>query len=227
MLTYGGTLAGWAKVVAPAAAIGHQSIHASDGLLRIAPFVPGGKLGSYTETVDLLVVPGGAPVAGLALRPGSMWDDSGRPTAPRDLGIVLAPIQHLQVLDVVGASLQLDLVALHRSRPHELWQCSMTADFQLVDHRSALPSLWVLQPAEGTGPKLPVLALYDQVVGTFPAVFLNPATAAGFARWLSETHARRVGDYEIGLTSKTNATGLQVASKDGFSGLTVQQFGER
>lgn len=227
MLTFGGTLAGWARVVAPGAAIGHQSIHASDGLLRIDPFVPVGKLGSYTETIDLLVVPGGAPAAGLALRPGRMWDDLGRPMEPRDLGIVLSPIQHLKVFDVVSATVRLDWVIRQRSRPHERWQCSTESDFQLVDHRSALPRLWVLQPAEGTGATHPVLALYSPTVGTFPAVFLNPATAAGFARWLRETRARRVGDYEIGLTSQTSATGLQDVSNADFGGLTVQQFGER
>ena len=227
VLTFGGTLAGWARVVAPATVIGHQSIQASDGLLRIAPFIPGGRLGSYTEAFDLLVVPGGAAVAGLALRPGRMWDDSGRPTAPRDLGIVLAPILHLKVLDVVSATAQLDFTTVQRSRPHEQWRCSIESDFQLVDHRSALPDLWVLQPAKDIGSKHPVLALYNGSIGPFPAVFLSPATAAGFARWLSEAHARQVGEYEVGFTSKTNARGFREASKDDFGDLTVQQFGER
>ena len=96
-----------------------------------------------------------------------------------------------------------------------------------MDHRSALPSLWVLQPAAHIGSKSSVLALYNQSIGSFPAVFLDPATAAGFARWLSETHARRVGKYQIGLTSKTAATGFQAASNDDYGQLTVQQFGER
>lgn len=227
LLTFGGTLAGWARVVAPATATDHQSIHVSDGLLRIAPFLPRGRLGPYTETLDLVVVPGGAPVPALALRPGRMWDGAGRPTAPHDLRIVVAPILHLKVQDVVGATMQLDFTALHRSRPHERWQCSIESDFQLVDHRSALPSLWVLQPAAHIGSKSSVLALYNQSIGSFPAVFLDPATAAGFARWLSETHARRVGKYEIGLTSKTAASGFQATSNDDYGQLTVQQFGER
>jgi hypothetical protein len=227
VLTFGGTLAGWARIAAPATATGHQSIQVSDGLLRITPFLPGGRLGPYTEALDLEVVPGGAAAAGLALRPGRMWDDSGRPTAPHDLGIVLAPILHLKVLDVVDATALFDFTALQRSRPHERWQCSIESDFQLVDHRSALPNLWVLQPAESIGAKQPVLALYKQNMGAFPAIFLSPATAAGFARWLRETHARRVGEYAIGLTSKTAATGFQPASKDDFADFSVQQFGDR
>jgi len=227
VLTFGGTLAGWARVVVPAAAAAHQSIQVSDGLLRVAPFFPGERLGPYTEALDLAVVPGGASVAGVALRPGRMWDDSGRPTAPQDLKVALIPVLHLKVQDVVGATVRLDFTALHRGRAGERWQCSVASDFQLVDHRSALPDLWVLQPAQGIGPKFPVLTLYSQSVGAFPAVFLNPAAAAGFARWLSETHAGRVGDYEIGLTSKTATTGLKTASKDDLGRLEVQQFGER
>lgn len=227
VLTFGGTLAGWASVAAPATVVGHQSIQVSDGLLRIAPFLPGERLGPYTEAVDLEVVPGGASAAGVALRLGRMWDDSSQPTTPQNLRIALVPILHLKVQDVVGATVQFDFTALHRSRAHERWQCSIESDFQLVDHRSALPSLWVLQPAQGIGPKLPALALYSQNTGAFPAVFLDPAAAAGFARWLSETHARRVGDYEVGLTSKTSATGFKIASSDDFGGFTVQQFGDR
>lgn len=227
MLTFGGTLAGWARVVAPATARGHQSIEISNGYLRVAPLLQGSSLAPYSETLDLLVVPGGDSAAGLALVPGRMWDDAGRPMAPHDLDIVLTPILHLKVQDVVDATLQFDFTALHRSRPHERWQCSITSDFQLVDHRSALPSLWVLQPEKSIGSKNPVLALYDENVGAFPAVFLNPAIAAGFARWLSETHARRIGEYQIGLTSKTSTTGFQATSIERFGELSVQQFGDR
>lgn len=227
MLTFGGTLAGWASVVEPATDEEHQGIQVSDGSLRIVPFLPARRLGPYTETVDVVVVPGGAAAAGLALRPGEMWDNTGRPTPPRDLSIILTPMMHLRVQDVVGATVELDFTAIHRSRPHERWQCSIESDFQLVDHRSALPSLWVLQPATRIGANLPVLALYNPSIGVIPAIFLDPATAIGFARWLSETHAGRVGDYEIGLTSKTNATGFQVAAGGGADALAAQQFGDR
>lgn len=227
MLTFGGTLAGWARVVEPATAIGHQSIQVSAGLLRIAPFFPQRRLGPYTETVDVVVDPGGAPAAGLALHPGRMWDDSGRPIAPHDLTIVLVPILHLKVLDVVSGTVQLDFTALRRSAPHERWQCSIESDFQLVDHLSALPRLWVLRPAARTGGKDLALALYDPSIGVFPAVFLDPATAAGFARWLSETHAKRVSQYQIGLTQEASATGFQAVSSDGFGELIVRQLGER
>jgi hypothetical protein len=214
-------------VVTPATAIGHQSIQVSDGLLRIAPFLPGERLGAYTEAVDLAVIPGGASAAGLALRPGPMWSDSGRPTAPDNLRVVLVPILHLKVQDVVAATVQLDFTALYRSRFHERWQCSIQSDFQLVDHRSALPNLWVLQPAQAKGPASPVVALYSRSIGAFPAVFLNPAAAAGFARWLRETHAARIGGYEIGLASQSTATGFKPQSNDNPDEFVVQQFGDR
>lgn len=225
ILTFGGTLAGWARVVAPAAATSRESIQASDGYLRITPFIPGQKLGSYTQSIDVLIVPGGAPVGGLALRPGPMWDKTGSPTAPRDLTVQLVPILHLKVLDVVTASVQLDFTALHLSGAHEHWRCSTESDVQFLDHRSALPNLWVLRRVAPTGSSYPMLALYNPSVGAFPAAFLDPATAAGFARWLRETHAVRVGDYAIGLISKTNANGFQTASKDDLGELEVAQFG--
>jgi hypothetical protein len=227
MLTFGGTLAGWARVVVPAEAAKHESIQVSDGLLRIAPFLPGKRLEPYTETLDVLVVPGGARVAGAALRPGRMWDAAGRPMPPDDLGVVLAPILHLKVLNVVAATVRLELTVIPRSHRHEQWQCSIESDFQLVDHRAALPNLWVLQPAGLIGSDQPVLALYDAGVGAIPAVFRDPETASGFARWLRETHATRVGKYEIGFTSKTIAAAFQPASGDGAGELSVQEFGER
>lgn len=227
VLTFGGTLAGWARVVTPKTAIGDQSIQVSDGLLRITPFLPGEKLGAYSEAVDLVVVPGGAAAAGVALRPGPMWHDSGRPMAPQDLKIALVPILHLRVQDVVAGTVQLDFTALHRARSQERWQCSIQSDFQLVDHRSALPDLWVLQTAKNTGAKYPVLALYRQSIGAFPAVFMNAGAAAGFARWLRETHASRIGGYEIGLTSNSTASGFKAQSNDDSDEFVVQQFGER
>lgn len=227
MLTYGGTLAGWVRVVAPPAAMRHQSIQASQGFLRLAPFLPGRRLGPYTETLDTVVVPGGARVAGMALRPGRMWQAMDRPTPPDHLAVVLAPILHLKVLDVVAATARLEFTAVHRSRPHERWRCSIESDFQLVDHDAALPDLWLLQRAGLTGSNQPVLALYNPAVGVIPAIFRDPATASGFARWLRETRATRVGKYEIGFTSKQRAAGFEPASIDGEGELSVQEFGER
>lgn len=69
------------------------------------------------------------------------------------------------------------------------------------------------------------LALYKPTVGAFAMVFLDPATAAGFVRWLTETHATGVAGYAIGWLAPNNATDFQAAPKTGVSGLAVKQLG--
>ncbi|HTT05387.1 MAG TPA: hypothetical protein VMF64_08860 [Steroidobacteraceae bacterium] len=224
LTTLGGTLAGWARVDRPAGAGAHQSIQVSGGYLRIAPFLPGQRLRTYTQSVDVLVLPGGQPASQLALRPGRMWDEAGRPTAPEALEVSLRPIQHMSVLDVVNASATLQLLAQHRSGSHESWECAIQSDFELVDHEAVLPRLWTLWPAQRAAPH-DALALYNPAVGAFPMVFLDPATAAGFIRWLTETHATALAGYAIGWLAQTNATHFQAAPPGGLSDLAVKQLG--
>lgn len=223
--TFGGILGGWARVVRPAGAGGGESMHVSDGFLRVARFIPGSKLHTHTQTIDVLVIPGGAPAGAVALRPGPMWDDAGRPTAPDELRIVLDPILHMTVLDTVNATATFEFKVLHRSGAHELWECSVRSNFQLVDHDSLLPDLWILKTHGGSGPKPVTLALYKRSVGAFPIVLLDPATAAGFARWLSQTRAGRVGEYEIGSIASAEATGFQRIPDGELAGLVVKQLG--
>ncbi|HEX4049333.1 MAG TPA: hypothetical protein VHY19_00445 [Steroidobacteraceae bacterium] len=222
--SFGGTLTGWARVDRPARAGAHESIQVSGDYLRVAPFVPGHRLRTYTQSIDVLVLPGGAAVSQLALRPGSMWDASGRPTAPEELEIALGPIQHMTVLDVVDATAQFDFTAQHRTGAHERWECAIRSDFQLVDHASVLPKLWTLRQAKHNAAN-DALGLYSATVGAFPMVFLDPATAAGFARWLGETHAIRVADLDIGWMAPENTTGIEAAPSRGFADLVVRQLG--
>lgn len=222
--TFGGTLAGWAQVDRPAGAGARESIQVSGDYLRIAPFVPGQRLRTYTQSVDVVVLPGGEPASQLALRPGRMWDETGRPTAPAALEIALSPIQHMTVLEVVNASAQFDFTAQHRSGAHERWECAVQSDFQLVDHASVLPRLWILRPPRHRGGN-GTLALYKPTTGAFPIIFLDPATAAGFARWLGETHASRIADLDIGWMAAKSATGFDAASGTDLSDLVVRQLG--
>jgi hypothetical protein len=224
--TFGGILGGWARVVRPAGAGARESMQVSDDLLRVAPFITGPKLHTHTQTIDMLVVPGGAPAGAVALRPGPMWDDAGRPIAPDELKIVLDPILHMTVLDTVSATATFEFRVVHRSGAHELWECSARSNFQLVDHDSVLPNLWILQTREGIGRKPATLALYDRSVGAFPIVLLDPATAAGFARWLSETRASRAGEYAIGTMTTANARAFQHLADDELAGLKVRQLGD-
>lgn len=224
LTTLGGTLAGWARVDRPAQAGTRQSIQVSGGYLRIAPFLPGQKLRTYTQSVDVVVLPGGQSASQLALHPGKMWDEAGRPTAPDALKLLLEPIQHMSVLDVVDANATLEFRAQHRSGSREDWECAIQSDFQLVDHESVLPRLWTLWPAKG-GASHDTLALYKPTVGAFAMVFLDPATAAGFVRWLTETHATGVAGYAIGWLAPNNATDFQAAPQTGVSDLAVKQLG--
>lgn len=222
--TLGGTLAGWAQVDRPAGAGARESIQVSGGYLRLAPFVPGNTLRTYTQSIDVLVLPGGESVSQLALRPGRMWDQAGRPIPPAALQIRLDAIQHMTVLDVVNATAQLDFIAEHRSGAHEYWECAIQSDFQLVDHDSVLPRLWIVRHAKRGTPQ-DALALYKPTVGAFPLIFLDPATAGGFVRWLTETHTTRVAGFDIGWMAPQSPTGFQAAPDTGTSGLAVRQLG--
>jgi hypothetical protein len=85
--------------------------------------------------------------------------------------------------------------------------------------------LWILRDSERVGPSHGTLGLYKQSVGAFPAMFLDPATAAGFAKWLSETHATRVGEYQIGWVAPEEATAFQPTDDPGLAALVVKQWG--
>jgi|SRR6185437_11617658 len=222
--TFGGTLAGWARVRRPASAEKRESLQASGNYLRLAPFLPGHALQSHTQAIDVLVLPGGESASQLALRPGRMWDKAGNPTPPGALKITLDPIQHMSVLDVVNATATLDLLAQHRSGAHEYWECAIQSDFQLVDHDSVLPGLWLLRHAKRGGGR-DELAFYKPTVGTLPLIFLDPATAGGFARWLIQTHATGIAGFVIGWTASDKTTGFQAAPRTGVSDLAVKQLG--
>lgn len=225
VFTYGGTLAGWARIVEPPGAGARESLQVSDGYLRLSPFLPGSHLHTGTQAIDVLVIPGGAPVSGLALRPGQMWNEAGRPIAPDDLEITLDPIEHMTAFTVVDATARFDFTVLERTRAPERWKCSVESHFQLVDHHSTLPNLWMLQHRARVGSKHDTLALYRPSVGTLPMVFLDLATAEGFAKWLSETHARRVGRYAIGVIAREKTTGFEPASDEDLGALAVVQYG--
>jgi hypothetical protein len=220
--SFGGTLAGWARVH-PARAERRESLQASGNELRLVPFLPGHALRSFTQAIDVLVLPGGEPASQLALRPGSLWDNAGHPTPPDALKIFLDPIQHMTVLDVVNATATFSFLAQHRAGAHEYWECAIHSDFQLVDHDSVLPRLWLLRHAKRGGRN--DLALYKPTVGAFPLVFLDPATAGGFARWLGETHATGVAGFAIGWTAPDQPTGFQPGPSTGVSDLAVRQLG--
>jgi hypothetical protein len=151
-----------------------------------------------------------------------MWDESGQAISPAQLTITFRSLSHMTVLDTVQATVQLDFTGRYRSS--NPWRCTVQSKFQLVDHGSVLPDLWVLRQFDPIGKKWRTLALYSPTVGVFSAVFVDPATAAGFARWLRDTRARRVASYELGSVATDDASDF-LASPAGESKIEVRQFG--
>jgi hypothetical protein len=227
LTTYGGTLGGWAQRVEPPDAARDVSLALTTGTLRLAPFIQSKVLRPHTESIDVLVVPGGAPGGDLAVRPGELWDAMGVPVPPRALGITFTSIRHMRVLEHVDASVEFEFVARRRFGPHKRWECAVEKKFQLVDHNSVLPDLWTLRYLQRDGSRRETLALYAPSVGSFRVIFLDPATAAGFGRWLGETRAHEVGSYAVGFLAPDSPTGLAPATDEELQELAVSQFGEQ
>jgi hypothetical protein len=229
ILTYGGVLAGWARVVDPPMAADSESIAAQGGWLQIAPFISGSRLHAQTQTVDLLVIPGGQPIAGLALQPGPMWRRDGAPMPPDRIRFRLVPEFHMTQLHAVDATATFRFAARHLTGAHEHWECSIPTNFTLVNRESGLPSLWVLRT---TGSHAPagagrVLALYSRRIGVFKAAFLNPDSARNFALWESETHATRTGGFALGFIGQSSHTPFTPISAAASHMLAVAQWGAR
>ena len=227
ILTYGGVLAGWARIISPPRAADSESIAVQGGWLQIAPFISGPRVHAQTQTVDLLVIPGGHPIAGLAVQPGPMWQRDGAPMPPRRMRFRLIPDFHMTQLHAVDATATFRFAAHHLTGAHEHCECSIPTNFTLVNRESGLPSLWVLR---ATGPHTPagqVLALYSRRIGVFKAAFLNPDTARGFALWESQTHSTRAGGFALGLLGSSPHARFKPFSTATNIALAVAQWGTR
>jgi hypothetical protein len=223
ILTFGGTLAGWARIVEPRSAVRRESIDVEGGWLQIAPFLPGRRLHARSEAVDLLVVPGGGPRAQLALRPGPLWNAHGQPMAARSLRVRLVPEIHMTRLHAVEATASFRFVVRHLSAAHERWRCTIATRFPLVDHEAARPDLWVLTYKPPRGAARAALALYSARTGAFEAVFLDPQTARAFAHWMGAVRARRAGAFRLGFIDG-NGGGFAPLESQAFGHLHVAQW---
>jgi hypothetical protein len=197
LTTIGGTLAGWASIGHDLAA--SNAVDIIPGRLRMQPFVPGSRLTAQTVAVDVFVTPGSAPIDESVITTGSLWNAEHRATAASNLQITLTPVRHLTVFDVVEGTLVLELTAAAKRSAQERWRCSITTQFQLIDHESVLPNLWVLRKSGQRGVESQWLAFNDPTTGPFRAVFSDVQSARGFAGWLRETRAQSVGPYQLGL----------------------------
>jgi hypothetical protein len=198
LTTVGGTLAGWA-------ALGHDlaasnAIEVIPGRLRIQPFLGSTPaLQAQTTALDVFITPGSTPIDEPALSVAELWNAERKPISPESLRVVLTPVRHLTVFDVVDGTLTLELTAKPNRSSHEYWSCSFSTRLSLIEHDSVLPDLWSLRT---TGRRVAAnqwLALDDPATGPFRVIFTDPQAADGFAAWLRATRAGRAGHYRLGL----------------------------
>lgn len=216
LTTVGGTLAGWASVGHDLAA--SNAIDVIPGRLRMEPFLGGSAptLKAQTLALDVFVTPGSVPLDEPVISTGALWSADDKPTQPDSLRMTLTPIRHLTVFDAVVGTVALEVTAaVGAHRPaREYWRCSFSSRFELIDHESVLPDLWVLRKAGVRRAESRSLELNDPVTGPFRAIFNDPRTARGFAAWLRATHTEHVGPYRLGM------------SIDELQNLEVERLGE-
>ena len=216
LTTVGGTLAGWASVGHELAA--SNAIDVIPGRLRMEPFLQGSAptLRAQTIALDVFVTPGSVPIDEPLVSTGALWSAENKPTQPDSLRITLMPARHFTVFDTVEGTVALEVTAaVTAHRPaREYWRCSFSTHFQLIDHESVLPDLWVLRKAGLRRAESLTLVLKDPVTGPFRAIFNDPRSARGFAAWLRATHAEHVGPYRLGM------------SGDELRNLQVERLGE-
>ena len=207
LLTYGGTLTGWARVVQPRDAERHESLAVDGGWLGISPFLAGAHLHSRTEALDVRIVPGGHPRAILVVRPSVLWSHEGRPRPARDVALHFRTVSHMTRLHAVDATATFRFRVQHLGGAHERWNCSSNRNFTLVTREQALPDLWVLRGRPTAHAPAETLAVSDPRRGEFPLVFPDPQSARAFARWVHHRHPRHVGQDVLGVISTSDRFG--------------------
>jgi hypothetical protein len=170
----------------------------------------------------------------------ALWDSQLHPLSPDRVAISLAPLRHFTMYDQVEAALSLDFAVSRARAARQPWTCSAESRFTLVDRTATAPNLWDLRKSGEYGPTEWWLALFCARAGAFRAIFTSPADARGFAAWLRQTHARHVGEYDVGMfrpdysrdarrtvpASHSVADTFRGVSTDDLDALTVGRLGE-
>lgn len=236
LMTTGGTLAGWARLGEGFAS--SNAVDITPGRLRIQPFLRSSTLEPQTMVVDLLVVPGSAPIDEVAIKPAALWDGEMRAVRPESVQIGLTPLRHFNVLDKVNGRVTLQLTAAHSRRARQRWNCSFEGRFELVDHEAVLPDLWSLRVTGLRGAADQWFALADPTSGAFRAIFTDARVARSFAAWLRATKAAEVGHYKVGLfqlepdentppaARRIPATPFHPLTQEDLQALEVKRLGE-
>lgn len=190
---FGGTFEGWATLDGATAAV-----DVIPGRLRVAPFLPPGRLAARTLTVDTIIQAGGAPLDQVAVTTSALWDEMQNPLPPDRVRVTFTPMRHFSAFGIVNAKLALAFVA-RAPRAKSAWHCSAETQLVVVDRDAARPPLWDLGTShQGRSRKL-WLALFDPKRGPTRAIFTDPVAARGFAMWARQTGATSAGGYALGV----------------------------
>ena len=198
---FGGTFRGWARVER-----GHESIVAqpsgievTPGRLRITPFLRTSKLRPQTLLLDVILAPGAEPLDEMVISAGAFWDASLHPLPPERVDISLEPLRHYTVYDQVDGVVSSTFATAQSAALSAMTKCTAETRVVLIDRASSTPPLWDLRKAVPMGRSELWLALSDPQTGSHRVIFKNPAEADGFASWLRQTHALRIGRYQVGV----------------------------
>jgi hypothetical protein len=210
---FGGTFRGWAQFASSskqngveAVELGHETvasqasgIEVTPGRLRLTPFLRTSKLGHQTLLLDVILAPGAEPLDEMVISAGDFWDASLHPLPPERINLSLEPLRHYTVYDQVDAVVSSTFTIAASPAASATTQCTAETRLALVDRASSTPPLWDLRKSVPTGRSEWWLALSDARTGSHRVIFKNPAEADGFASWLQQTHALRIGRYQVGV----------------------------
>ncbi len=245
----GGMFDDWAAVGESASPVrrhddGTDDSHAVDvipGRMRVRPFLRSSTLQSQTSALTLLVTPGGVAIDERTVTTAPMWTADRHPIAPERLQVDLTAVRHMTVFDIVYGNVKLDFVAAKSRSAKDRWECSVEQRVTLVERDAVLPALWDLHTVARNGKPRQWLAFFDPAVGLTRAIFRDPDVARGFAAWLRETNATRVGKYQLGVfqpddaardttspipADRSLADTFRAVSADELGALTVGRLGE-
>jgi hypothetical protein len=251
---FGGTFRGWAQLSSnpkqdrlEAVEPGHEAVAAeasgievTPGRLRITPFVRTCKLQPQTLLLDVILAPGAEPLDEMVISAGAFWDAGLHPLSPERINISLEPLRHYTVYDQVDGIVSSTFVTARSPAHSAMTRCTAETRVALIDRASSTPPLWDLRKSVPTGRSELWLALSDSQTGSHRVIFKNPAEADGFATWLRQTHALRIGRYQVGVfrpgyssdAHRTVPEGhsvtdtFQAASAEDLDALVVGRLGE-
>lgn len=161
-----------------------------------------------TQSIDLLIMPGGIAVDDTVVRFAALWTDQGTPLPSDHISPQFVPLRHPPALDVVEATLELTFIVRVAETKDE-WVCAIDARVILVDRESLRQPLWDLGIASANAVRKDRLALFDPSLGAVRLIFDHPASAHAFASWMRATGATRIGDYSLSIVQQPTPRGTR------------------